>query len=52
LVLSGVQAQPDLCHPLLKRGPYLPGLLLGDAVNYRVIGVPLEFHRRKFTFEK
>ena len=42
LGLVRMQLQADLGHPLMQRGQDLAGLVLTDAVDHRVICVPLE----------
>jgi hypothetical protein len=39
-----MQPQPDLLHPVPDRHYQIAGLAFGDAVHYRVIGIPLECH--------
>jgi hypothetical protein len=51
LVLSGVQLQPDLGHPLLQGAKHLAGLLLRRAVHHRVIGVALELDGRELPLQ-
>ena len=46
-----MQLQADLGHPLMQRGQDLAGLVLTDAVDHRVICVPLELDQRELPPE-
>jgi len=42
-----MQFQADLGHPFMQRRQDLAGLMRADAVNHRVVRVPLELDQRE-----